>query len=378
MNTALEHREPDRVPTDLGSTFVTGIHQVAYKNLLEYLGEGDRELLPSIEPVQQLANPHQDILERLGVDTDGFMRYGITRTIGPEVWEDDQYYMFRDNWGLGWRMPKDGGLYYDIFLHPLEGKSADEIKSYKWPDPLEGIDLEALEQAAKHLYEETDRALILGGFGSGILETVIRLQGDAQGLLNLAAEPELTGWLLDRVTDLKIEFIEAVLPRVGQYCQIFYLGDDYGHQNSPAMSPQMFRSLIVPRLKRHNEAVKRIAPHMKIFHHSDGDVYPLLPDLIECGVDILNPVQVSAAEMGDTARLKREFGDVLTFWGGIDTQEVLPHGTPEQVKEETRRRIEDLAPGGGYVLNTVHNIQADVPPENIMAIFEARDEYGWY
>jgi uroporphyrinogen decarboxylase len=377
MVAAIHHQEPDRVPTDLGSTFVTGIHQRAYANLLDFLGEGDRELLPILDPIQQLATPHEEILDRLGVDTRSFMRYGATRKAAGG-WEDADYTMFRDAWGIGWRMPKVGGLYHDMFEHPLAGKGLDEAKAYAWPDPLAGVDLAELERTAKYLANETDKAIIIGGFGSGVLEMVLWLQGFEQGYMNLLAEPELTEWLLSKIVDLKVEFIEAVLPVVGKYCQVFYSGDDVGHQENPAVRPALFNSLLVPLYKRHNDAVKRMAPHLKIFFHTCGCVYPLLPGLIEGGIDILNPVQVNAAQMGDTARLKREFGDALTFWGGVDTQEVLPHGTPQQVKDETRRRIEDLAPGGGYVLDSVHNIQADVPPQNIMAMFEARDEYGWY
>jgi uroporphyrinogen decarboxylase len=128
----------------------------------------------------------------------------------------------------------------------------------------------------------------------------------------------------------------------------------------------------------YHEAVKRAAPQAKMFFHTCGSVVNLLPDLIETGIDILNPVQVAAAGMGDTAALKARFGADVTFWGGIDTQHVMPHGTPQDVKDEVRRRMDDLAPGGGYVLNTSHNIQADVPAANILALVEALDEYGWY
>ncbi len=377
MVMALNHQEPERIPTDLGTTYVTGIHQIAYRNLLDYLGEGNRELLPILDPIQQLATPHQDILDRLGVDTTSFLLHGVARE--PEdKWEDDHYTMFRDVWGIGWRMPKDGGLYHDMFSHPLEGMTLDEMKAYDWPDPLAGVDLEEMGKTAKYLYEESDKAVIIGGFGSGILEMFLWLQGFAQGYMNLLAEPKLSEWLVHKITELKREYIEAVIPVVGEYCQIFYYGDDLGHQENTAIRPEMFERLFKPRYKDNFDAVKRLAPHLKMFFHTCGCVYPLLGGLIESGVDILNPVQVSAGQMGDTARLKREFGDALSFWGAVDTQDVLPHGTPQQVKDETRRRIEDLAPGGGYVLDSVHNIQADVPPENIMAMYEARDEYGWY
>ncbi|MBU0608172.1 MAG: hypothetical protein KKI08_09795 [Armatimonadetes bacterium] len=265
-----------------------------------------------------------------------------------------------------------------MFIHPLAGKTLEDAKAHPWPDPTKSFDRVMVRDLARRLHEETDKGIIVGGFGSGILEMTLWLQGFDQGYMNLLADKPLTCYLLDKITDLKMAYAELVLEAAGDYCQVFYSGDDVGHQSGPAMRRELFQELMPPRYKRLNEFIKLKAPHLKIFFHTCGSVYQLLPDLIETGIDILNPVQVNAAEMGDTKRLKREFGRDLTFWGGIDTQHVMPHGTPEEVKDEVRRRIEDLAPGGGYVFDTVHNIQADVPGRNIVALAEALDEYGWY
>jgi uroporphyrinogen decarboxylase len=375
--TTLDHREPDRVPFDLGTTFVTGITKRAYRSLLEALGETDRPEPPLFDPVQQLVVPDQDLLDRLGVDTTALARHLPGR---PPLNEraDESYLMFDDAWGISWRMPRDSGLYYDMFRHPLAGKSLADARAYPWPDPVRNLDRRAVRDLARCLHETTDKAIIAPGFGSGIMELTLWLQGFDQGYMNLLADKALTCYLLDRITDLKMAYAEQMLEAAGDYCQVFYGGDDVGHQTCPAIRPELLRELLLPRYKRYHEFIKLKAPHIKVFFHTCGAVYPLLPMLIESGIDILNPVQVSAAGMDDTARLKREFGRELTFWGGIDTQHIMPHGTPEEVRAEVRRRIEDLAPGGGYVLNTVHNIQADVPGRNVLAMVEALREFGKY
>lgn len=175
-----------------------------------------------------------------------------------------------------------------------------------------------------------------------------------------------------------MRYWEKALSIVGDLVDVVQEGDDYGGQNGLLISPQIWRQVFKPRLKQLFSHIKRHAPHVFVFFHSCGSIYEIIPDLIEVGVDILNPVQVAAANM-DTKRLKREFGKDLTFWGGgVDKQKVLPRETPEQVREEVKRRIEDLAVGGGFVFTTVHNIQADVPPENILAMWEALQEFGRY
>lgn len=378
--TALSHQEPDRVPFDLGGTVVSGIQPQAYRGLLALLGEGDRELLGLMDLMQQLTTPHLDVMDRLGVDTTSLLR-DVGRAGGhssmDQVAEDDEYLWFYDVWGIGWHMPKEGGLYFDMFHHPLQGATLDDAKKFPWPDPT-NRDFDEMAQIAQRLYEETDKAIIVRGFGAGFLEVYQWLFGYEDAFVNLVADQALVDYVMDKILEAKIAYTEALLPKVGQYCQIYFAGDDWGHQGGPALRPEMIDRFLVPRHKQHHRIVKQLAPHIKIFFHTCGSVYKVMDGLIETGIDILNPVQVSAADMGDTARLKREFGDAISFWGAIDTQNVLPHGTTQQVKDEVRRRLDDLAPGGGYVLGAVHNIQDDVPPENTMAMIEALDEYGWY
>ncbi len=376
---ALNHQEPDRVPYDQGTTFVTGIHRIAYDNLLRAIGMADLEPRPILDPIQQLATPHEEVLEYLGVDTRSTYLYLPGRPDRPEAKasDDGHYYRYTGEWGMKWRMPTDGGFYYDMYAHPLEGAtSVEEVEAHDWPDPLATLDTDGLVRACREVHEANEYALIVGGYGAGFLELDLWLQGFNDGYMNLIANKPVTEAILDNILRIKLEHAQAVLEAVGQWADVFYFGDDLGHQEGPAIRAEWFRELLRPRYLEYFALIRKLAPQVKIFFHSCGSVYDLLPEVIETGIDILNPVQVSAAEM-DTARLKREFGDALTFWGGIDTQDVLPHGTPQEVKDEVRRRIDDLAPGGGYVLNTVHNIQPDVPPENILALVEALEEYGW-
>ena len=381
MVTTLNHQEPDRVPFDLGSTVVSGIQPKAYGGLLALRGEGDRELLPLLDIIQQLTTPHPDVLDRLGVDTLSLAQH-VGRTdvdsTMDHVAQNDEYLWLYDVWGIAWHMPKQGGLYFDMYDHPLQGATLEDAKKFPWPDPTTIQDFEQMAETAKRLYEETDKAVIVDSFSSGILELYQWLFGYEDAYINLLADEALVDYVMDKILEVKIAYTEAVLPQVGQYCQIYFAADDWGHQNGPALSPEMIERFLMPRHRQHHRIVKQLAPHIKILFHTCGSVYEVMDSLIEAGIDILNPVQVSAADMDDTARLKREFGDAISFWGAIDTQEILPHGTPQEVKDEVKRRIDDLAPGGGYVLGAVHNIQDDVPPENIMAMVEALDEYGWY
>ena len=374
--TALQHREPDRVPFDLGSTNVTGIHRIAYRNLLAHLGMRADEVRVC-DTVQQLAEVGEAVLQRFGVDTRGVRpRPGSSWSL--ELEEDEKYRHFTDEFGIRWSMPREGGLYYDMTSHPLEEVATEEeIASYPFPDPQDPARVAGLREEAERLADE-GWAVVLGGPGEGAFERSLWLRGFERFFIDLVRSPSLALALLDRLVDFRLKFWELLLGEVGDLAQVVVEGDDLATQRGLMISPEMYRKYLKPRHKRIFSFIKERAPQVKIFFHTCGAVYELIPDLIEVGVDILNPVQLSAAGM-DPRRLKREFGDALTFWGGgVDTQRVLPRGTPEEVKDEVKRRIEELAPGGGFVFATVHNIQADVPPENILAMWEALQEYGKY
>jgi uroporphyrinogen decarboxylase len=201
------------------------------------------------------------------------------------------------------------------------------------------------------------------------------LCGFEDWLVNLIANPRFAGALLDRVVELESQMVRNILRAVGECVDVVLCPDDLGMQTAPLIAPALYRKMIKPRHRRLFDAIKG-GTRAKLLLHSDGAIAPLIGDLVDVGVDALNPVQVSAAGMGDTKRLKREFGNRIAFWGAIDTHRVLPFGSPQEVREEVRRRIETLAPGGGYVLASVHNLQAEVPPENVCAMFEEAKRHG--
>lgn len=374
---ALQHKEPDRVPFDVGSTAVTGICAGAYKNLLFYLGMDGRKI-QVWDIVQQLAEVDEDVCHRLKVDARGLMP-NIIAGKQPEFTEDKSYTYFTDTWGIKWRMPKQRGYYYDMCGHPLKGEiDKERISNYAWPNPADFAYTSGLKEKAEK-FKEKNKAIVVGSLGGGFFELGFWMRGFEDFYMDLAADPSTACYLMDKLLDIRMTYWELVLKELGYYTLIVMEGQDLGMQDSTIIAPEMYRKYVRPREKKLFSYIKRVAPgQVYIFFHTCGSVYDLIPDLIEAGIDILNPVQVSAAKM-DTARLKKEFGKELTFWGGgIDTQYVLPHGTVQQVKDEVKRRVDDLAPGGGFIFGTVHNIQNDVPPENIMTMWETLQEYGVY
>ena len=367
---AINHQEPDRIPFDLGSTQVTGIHVVAYQRLREYLG------LPPVKPIlcdviQQLALPDYDVVEKLGVDVRGlFPRNSHNWKVVNKVVGD--YWEYFDEWGITHCRPKPDGLYYSMVRSPLADVSVtqDDIRQHNWPDTGDLHRIAGLREQALS-YRAQGKAVMLKGVLAGVFEMAQRVRGMETLLMDMASNPELAGAFFDKMVELKLAFWDMALPQLGEVIDVVSEADDYGTQMSQLISPRMFRQQIKPRLKALFTRIKQLAPNAKLFFHSCGNVRPLLPDFVELGVDILNPIHITATGM-EPAALKRGFGKDIVFWGGgVDTQDILPHGTPQQVKDDVRKNIDALAPGGGFVFNTVHNIQADVPPENVVAMIEA-------
>jgi uroporphyrinogen decarboxylase len=378
VQAAIDHREADRVPYDLGGSILTGINQKAYRRLRQHLGLPEVEI--EIEDVaQQLALVHEDVKERLKVDV-----YGVnpraSRTSSGKRWTEGGYHKLIDEWGIEWWMPEGHGLYYDMRRHPLANiETAAEVAKLQMPDPLNPARYVGMAERADELMNRKQVAYILGRNAPGIWETAMWMRGFENFYCDMLENPALAEALLDRVMEIKMAYWERALQVVGKNVMIISEADDLASQDRPLISPELYRSMLKPRhTKLFTFIKKKAAVPVKVFYHSCGAVEPLIADLIEAGVDILNPVQVSAAGM-DTRELKRRYGKDLTFYGGgVDTQHVLPFGTPAEVRDEVRRRVEDLAPGGGFVFNTVHNIQGDVPPENIVAMRSALAEYGVY
>lgn len=374
---SLAHQEPDRVPLDLGSTQVTGIHVLAYHQLRQSLG------LPPVEPqlcdqIQGLALPDTDVIERLGVDARGLFPLNSHnwQVIEHEI---DGYWRYQDEWGITHHKPRPDGLYYSLVQVPLGQPelTVQDIARHPWPRMDDPRRIAGLRQQAE-AYRADGYAVVLKDPFAGLFEMAQRIFGMENLLMMMASDKGLAAALFDKLVELKLAFWEMALPQLADVVDVISQADDYGTQVSQIISPRMFREQLKPRWKIIFDRLRILAPNTRRFFHSCGNVRPLIPDYIELGVEILNPVHVNAAGMEPVA-LKRDFGDSLVFWGGgIDTQAALPNGTPQQVKEQVRRNIEALAPGGGFVFNTVHNIQPDVPAENMLAMYAALAEYGSY
>lgn len=374
--TALNHKEPDRVPFDMGGTVVTGISATAYKKLRAHLG------LPPVQPTivdifQQIARVDDDVMDRFGVDVKNISPRS-SATFQIEIKDGGDYTCFHDEFKIGWRMPKDGGLYYDMFEHPLAGTITEaDVDRFPWPDPHDPARFAGLREAALKVMNEEQRAVVVGSMSAGIMEVYAWTRSFKDYFTDFAADEKLAGKFMDRIVEMQLAYWDRMFDTIGDAIDVAGTADDFAGQAGMLISPRTYRKLCKPRHRELFDFIKKRS-RARIFFHSCGAIRPVIPDLIEIGVDILNPVQVSAAGM-DSAELKREFGLDLTFWGGgVDTQRVLGGGTPQEVREEVRRRLDDLMPGGGFVFNTVHNIQADVPPENILAMWETLREYGVY
>ena len=364
--TALGHEEPDRVPLDLGG-LVTTIQKTPYASLKKYLGiESETKVI-----VRENVDPPEELLRRFSIDT----RY--IRIKGPKKWklilEPDNSYV--DEWGVRWKKP-EGSLYWDPIQAPLKNATIDDLDSYPWPDPDDPGRTEGLREEAKKLRARTDCAIVADTVGWGIIEFAWVAFRGPEFLTDLVLNRPFAIAVLDKMTEIYLKLYKNYLDAVGEYIDVIMVMDDLGGQNGPLLSLAMYSEVVKPVHKRLWSFIKENT-EARLFLHSCGSVVQFMPDLIELGVDILNPVQVSAKDM-DTAVLKSQFGDQITFWGGIDTQQVLPVGSPEDVDLEVKRRIIDLAPGGGYILTAVHNIQAGVRPENIVAMYDAGLKYGKY
>jgi uroporphyrinogen decarboxylase len=371
---ALNHQEPDRVPIDLGGTIVTSIVKKTYIELKQYLGL-PLEQIKMLDYVQQLPYVDDGLMERFGVDF-RMVQLPAATAVGVDIFEEGDYLAFIDRWGAKLHMPKTGGFYFDWVDFPIKEATMSALDNYHWPSPDPTEVNAQLGRQAMALYETSDYALVGSAvIGGGIFEQPARVMGLQNFLMALITEPAFADRLMETITDIYIESCTRYLDQVGPYIQVFTFWDDMAGQNGWLINPEIYRKRIKPKQKRLVEAIKK-KTDAKLFYHSCGATRGLIPDLIEIGFDILNPVQVSAKDM-NTKELKAEFGRDIVFWGGgVDTQHVLPFGKPQEVVDEVKRRIDDLAPGGGFVFAAVHNIQALVPPENIVAAFDTSMEYG--
>lgn len=396
--TALNHREPDQVPIDLSGHRSSGIAALSYAKLRKYLDLPEKPIRV-YDPVQQLAILDDDVLDRFGVDTIELGR--------AFAWEDDCW----ANWVLpdgsacqmpAWALPEraegewvfrsqsgrviarmpDGALYFEQayfpFADPVGPRTlAAAMEESMWhsiaspPGPLAAGEegLRRLEEGAQKLRANTDRAVLVL-FGGNLLESGQFLYRNDNFFMLLAEEPCKAHAFLDQLMESHLANLERLLRAVGPYVDIIVFGDDLGMQSGPQISPAMYREFFKPRHSRMWQRAKQLAD-VKVMLHCCGGVRELLPDLIDAGLDAINPVQITCAGM-DPASLKREYGKDMVFWGGgCNTQQILPKGPPEAIRRHVKEQVSIFSPGGGFVFQQVHNILADVPPENIVAMLES-------
>ncbi len=375
VRAALEHREPDRVPRDMGALRMTGIHVRAYTGLRRALGLAERGVRIG-DLSQQLAVVDDDVADALGLDVRGVEPRGPSG-YRREMLDDGALRAYLDEWGVRRRMPKDG-FFFDPSSAPLGGEiDAGHLARFPWPAGADAARRAGVAEEARRVIADEGRAVYVGSVCAGLTEMLFRLRGFEDGYIDLAADPTLARALMERVLEVKLAWWGAILPELGDAVDAVGEADDLGGQATPLFAPRTYRALVKP-LHAELFSFIRARTRAKVLFHSCGAIRELLPDLVEIGVDILNPVQVSATGM-ETAALKRDFGRDLVFWGGgVDTQGVLGSGTPAEVRAEVRRRVADLAPGGGFIFAAVHNVQANVPPENVAAMWDAVAATGAY
>ena len=373
---ALNFQIPDRVPLDLGG-FQTGIHKKAYLELLRYM-EREEEII-ILDPVQQLVKPSEKILELLKIDIryvtakgpesfDGTIRQNFR---SGELWHD-----LKDEFGVVWSMPDKQQLYMDISHHPLANATLEELEAYPFPDGTDPSRFEGVREKVLEIQENTPYA-VSTGIGGVIYEIGWYMRGLERWYTDMLENPAFCEALLDRILQFWLDYFSGFMKEIGDIIDVVMIGDDLTGQSGPLFPPEFYRAVVKPRQKRLVQHIRSLT-NSKIWYHTCGSAVEYIPDLIDNGIQILNPVQITAHNM-EPEFLKKTFGDKLVFWGGgIDSQHILPFADPEEIRSNVKSNVEAFKPGGGYIFNNVHNIQADVPPANILAMYEAAYEHGVY
>jgi uroporphyrinogen decarboxylase len=375
VQAVLNHEIPDRVPIVLGASNATGISLPTYRKIKQLLGVQSEEKYLYDWPELGAALLDEVVLERLHSDVRGVhdrepawvREKNRTREPGSPYF---------NSWGVG-SVEGDPETWFPA-IHPLaDTHSIDDIESYPWPDMNDPTRVAHVKAEAQKLADENKYAILATPWLAFPLERAYAMQRLDRFMLNLGRYPDFAEALLRKIADLCKTLMGHFLREIGENIDMIKIGDDLGMQNSLLMSPKMYRQIVKPI---HADYISFIKSHTKakLFFHTDGDVFPLIPDFIDIGVDILNPIQTSAGKMSDLEELKKQFGKNIIFCGGIDTHRILPFGTPEEVRGEVKRVIEILGQGGGYMLASVHTILPDVPAENVLAMVDAAVEFGAY
>lgn len=391
---ALNHQPPDRVPVDFGASRITGISAIAYKNLLRHLDR--KEDIRVYDLKQQLAEPSLEVINRLGGDVVQLSRLGPTTgmpfleidrwkggrltdgspCIVPEAYFETQrpdgaIELRRNGELYAWRMPES--FYFDVCYAPLAAAATPaDIDAFVWPDPWSEREEQWLRREIQRLYHGTDKALFAGlpMFVCSFFELSLMLFGFENFMMKLPSERDLVEYWLDAKLAHDFAILDKFLAIAGPYLEAIQMNDDFGAQESLQLSPKLYRELFKPRQRKWIEFVKA-RTQAKVFIHCDGAIESILPDFIEIGIDVLNPLQTSARGM-DPVLIKRKYGRDLAFWGGgVETQTTLPFGSVAEIKQQVRDRVRVLGESGGYVFATIHNIQPDIPPEKVLAVYDA-------
>ena len=360
---AIDRTQPDKVPLSIGSTSNDCFTKMALRKYAAHLGIGAYEEVVTWQTVQTVITPPQ-ILERYGAD---FRTVRFREPDNPAPRHVNPDGSVRDALGV---LLKPTDYYYDAVQRPLEGPiTRGDVEKFRFPVPDDPGLTRGLREEVQALLDGTDYALVVDYLALGPFEGALWVRGWEDFLCDLHTCPKLAEALMDKVVDYAMAVWGRMLDAVGDLVHVLCLNDDLGMQDRSLISPQMYRKHIKKYTRRWYSFIREKS-RAKILHHSCGSVHELLPDLIDCGVEILNPIQVTARNM-EPEKLKKDFGDALAFWGGLDTQRLLAFGSPAQVAEGVKRLMEVFGAGGGYLFAPSHNIQPTVPVENIEAMFEA-------
>lgn len=376
---ALEHKEPDKVPLDIGGALVAGININVLRRLSSHLGL--KEPIKLYDKITQLGEVNDELIEKLGIDIksvapDSPGGKGLSKDLGL----DGDHYKLIDEFGIGWKMPKENGHFYDLYHHPLkDAQTIEDIEKYPWPDPGDPLRYINLKKNADKVVNKQKKAYFLERMSAGMWENAMWISGYEKFFMDMVTNKKLVHAIMNKFLEIKMQYWERALDAVGENVMIISTADDLGTKDGLLVSLELYKELVWPYHKKLFEFIKEKAEsRVYIFFHNDGAVKETIPLLIEAGVDILNPVQVNCKGMEDTKSLKKEFGKDLTFWGGSCDNAILAFGSPKEVREETKRRINDLAPGGGFIFAPIHIIQSVVPVRNLIAWWETLQENGKY
>ncbi len=351
---ALNHKNPDRVPIDFGG-FQSGIHKKAYLKLIKYLNIKDN--LKILDPVQQLALPCDELLQRFHAD----IRY-ISTNIPSQQNSHESY---KDEFGVTWSIQDEQQNYMSISVRPLANTDIQTIKNYIFPNDLNKDRFIGIRENALAISNNGTYALSTG-IGGSMFETCSNMRGTEKWYIDTIENIIIVETLLDKVLNYWIDFYKGFLNEIGDIVDIVIIGDDLAGQNGPLFSLDFYRSMLKPRQKKLIEHIKSLT-QAKICYHTCGSCFDFIPDLIEIGIDILNPLQIGLKNM-EPQKIKDAFGKKISLWGGA----TLPYiSEPEIIREEVQKNIEIFNKGSGYIFSSTHNIQFDVPPENIVALFDS-------